>query len=549
MDIFRNISKILGNVFGKPEAYSAKELQTATPDDAQFLRQFGATVAGISEAVSEALNVSSERTALYNELENARSHPIIDGALNLYVSSASSMSPTQDASVWITSDSATYKNVLETMLDNIGIEDIISDWAFCVAHLGDLFVEPILMPGHGIISIDDSRHPGEISRVDLNGRLIGFHDNNIGVNNTVPLKSPWSYVHFRKLGSRHRRLIGQEAYHGSQGNISMLSVDNRRINTKYGESIISSALPIYKRLKIAEDVVLMASTSKRPLKYLYKLKVDGRNPDKVATRVDNYATLLKRARVLDTTPGGGNFKNNLSDLTYLEDVIIPVWESVGDLTIDKLGGEVDIRYLADLDEWRNQLAVALSTPLSLLGGYTKDIPSSIGSSSADRLDIRFGKRAYALQRALRVGITRLCQIHLAYLGMDPDPNFFTVHMNETSSAEDVEIKEALKEGVGIVSDLADVIHKFSPDVDSEKLFDYLNKKFLKLGDLDLNSMKNNNNPSGIIRESVNKPLIKSTCDILTSSELKALVPTEQGKQIWESKYKHIQIKQGGHLYE
>ena len=152
----------------------------------------------------------------------------------------------------------------------------------------------------------------------------------------------------------------------------------------------------------------------------------------------------------------------------------------------------DIRWIKDVDELRNQLACALKVPLQLLGGYQEELPSSLGQSSLERLDIRFARQSRRIQRALINGITRMVQIHLAYQGIDPDLNLFQVQMAETSTAEEEELKNALDKGVDVVGKLSEYVETmFGPDVNKEELFDYLKKKFVKLNEFDLEKILKN----------------------------------------------------------
>jgi len=270
--------------------------------------------------------------------------------------------------------------------------------------------------------------------------------------------------------------------------ISIMTPDARRLTSKYGTSILLDALPIYKRLRLAEDSVLMSRIGKGIMRYIYKVAIGGENsnPDAVSSLIDEYVAELKRARAFDNDDTNPNYQDRFGPLSALEDIILPVWGDVNNLQVDKIGGEVDIRWIKDIDELRNQLACALKIPLQILGGYQNEIKASLGASSLERLDIRFARQSKRIQRALINGITRLIQIHLAYQGIDPDLSLFEVHMAEGSSAEEEELKDALDKGVDVASKLADLYEKMlGPDVDKRAVLDYMNKKFLKLSDVDL----------------------------------------------------------------
>jgi hypothetical protein len=175
----------------------------------------------------------------------------------------------------------------------------------------------------------------------------------------------------------------------------------------------------------------------------------------------------------------------------LEDIIVPVWGNSDNFNIEKIGGEVDIRWIADVEELRNQLATALKVPLGLLSGYSKEgNPGGLGQNSVERLDIRFARQARRVQRSLINGMTRLAQIHLAYQGINPDLNLFEIHMAETSTAEEEELKDSLDKGVDIADRLFEFYAKaLGPDFNGPECADYINKKFLKLNDADMEDWK------------------------------------------------------------
>jgi hypothetical protein len=490
------VDTVWNKIFGKAEMASTAPIrnkETMTKEDLAAYDRYGMIISELHKLVMQATSINYERDAFYKEVERSLTNSIIGAALELYADSSTIYSQIHDSTVWITSDSKNYVNSLTKLFEFVGLESKIFKWAWNLGAFGDMFVELNVVPGKGIISIDDSYHPVDISRVDHNGRLIGFYKTPIsGFGDTQDknkLLAPWKYVHFRILGAKVKvpNRGGVSSFDNRQ--VSLLGTDVRRASSDYGSSLVGNALPIFKRYKLADDTLLMARVSKSVLKYLYKVKVDGTNNKAIASIINNYSTVLKRARSMNTTSGQEEFRDALSDLVGNEDLLVPVWGDVNNLEVEKLGGEANIQHAVDVDNLRNQLACALRIPLQLLGGWMKEMPASLGKSSMENLDIRFARSCHRLQRALIDGITRICQIHLAFQGKPCDLRMFNINMSETSSAEEEELKEAMSTGVDIVDKMSEMILKFSPEIDPVKLFDYLNQKILKLNDLDLRNMK------------------------------------------------------------
>ena len=487
-----NPISMLKKVFTKPPSVPSAavvDLSRAdlSDDDKVLLKNIGMTTASIKKQIQESTMTNFERTTIYRDVDRALSHWMMGGAVELFADVATNYNVLQNSTVWITSKSKKYQTELTKFLNRIGVEEKIFDWTWTTAAYGDLFIKVEAEPSLGIISIDDSEHPIGLSRIDYRGALIGFYRTPMGYSaDSQSLIPPWDYVHFRLLGAKRKRPLNDDPTNSEFRDIRLLSPDPRRVNANYGTSLLLNGLSAYKRLRMAEDSLLLARLTRGVLRYIYKVKVDSRNMEAVNEILDEVTTTLKQARAMNISSADPNFDSKFDPVSATEDIILPVWGDVGDVAIDKVGGEVDIRWIVDIEELRNQCASAIRTPLALLGGYVDEATGNLGSSAINSLDIRFARSARRLQRAVKEGIKRLCQIHLSYMGMDPDSELFDVNMSETSSAEEEELKSALDTGTDVISKFMDMLdHLGKVEVDKLGILGELSAKILKLGDLDL----------------------------------------------------------------
>lgn len=483
LDILRN------KVFAKPATIPAevvKDKEHLSKEELVQLRKLGMTL-NLTDAISESTQINFDRYRLYKDLDRAQCHWLMSAAIELYADFACTLNPIHGKTVWITSENGKYETTLTDLLERIGVEEKIFDWAWTLGNYGDHFVKCNGIPGAGVVSIEDNDHPINISRVDHQGVLVGFFETPVGgIAGNISLMPPWQFSHFRVLGVKRRRPIYGDPMFAEYRTISILAPDKRRLTTKYGTSLLINGLPVYKRLRLAEDSLLLARLTRGMVKYIYKIGVEGMaNIEAVDAILDEYATTIKRARALQTDPNDPNYDSKFNPMAAIEDIFIPVWGDVNNLQIDKVGGETDIKWIVDVEELRNQLACALRTPLSLLGGFVEEATGSLGSQAIEKLDIRFARNARRLQRALREGIKRVCQIHLAYMGMDPDPRLFDVNMSETSTAEEESLRESLETAVDVVDKMLVMFDTAGIKLDKVRLINYLNQKMLKLSDLDL----------------------------------------------------------------
>jgi hypothetical protein len=449
--------------------------------------------------------------------------------------------------------------MLNKLLDDIGIEEKIYDWSWTTATFGDLFVEPMVEPDLGVIAVNDELHPIAVSRIDHNGTLVGFYKtpqgatNSTSEANTSEILPPWNFVHFRLLGAKRRRAqYGNPNYSEFRSIYLMMGQDTRQSSSRYGTSVLLHGLPAYKRLRMAEDSLLMARTSKGILRYVWKLKMDSSQSEGAASLVDMYAQILKRARAMNTTEGSLNYEDRYNPMTSLEDIFVPIFtDDVGDLTKDEIGGNPDIRWIVDIDEFRNQCAAAVRCPLSLLGSHIQEASGSLGSEAIEKLDIRFARSARRVQRALKNGITRICQIHLAMKGFDPDPALFECHLGETSTAEEESIKNSLDTAVDVVDRIVNMVDNIDPGIDKLQLSSYLFRKIVKMDDFELSDFKTTGlkeNIGDVCRHAL-KTMTFRRKTYLDNTDVQSFLPTTKkgwvrDANLWESKYSTTRVLDG-----
>lgn len=399
-------------------------------------------------------------------------------------------------------------------------------------------------------------------------------NHNFAVNSSVFVHN----CHFRLLGAKKRRPVGGQDPSWSEYNtISLLSPDQRRISSQYGTSILNDALPIFKRLRLCEDSLMMARINKGVSRYLYKVGIgEGTNtPEAVASIIEEYVVELKRARAFDSGANSTNYNDRSNFMNALEDIIVPVFGGPDQLGVEKIGGETDIKWITDVTELRNQLFCALRVPPQLLGGFQEELPSSLGTSSLERMSISFARQTRRIQRALISGLTRMFQIHLAYQGINPDIKLFEIHLASTSSAEEEELATTLDKNADAVTKLTELMsEQIGVDFDKKKWFEYVNQKFLKLNDFEIDDYILKGNPAAFKPglnpdEQLTAPPAETTPatnpfkeskkknseSVFLNSDIKAdlpkIIPAQMNDKkevvkpavaLWESKFKGLKVK-------
>jgi len=467
------------------------QAQSLTQDDIDALKRLGLTVGELSKKVSEQISISYDRQSRYQEYVNAASmHWYMAGASSEIADLATTKDDVQNRTIWIHSKDQKVYNEGMKFLDSISIEDRLYDWAWNCAVYGDLFVRQTIKPGVGIVDIDDRKYPGWIYRVDHEGRLIGFvetHGQNVQVSE-YDLLPPWVYTHFKLQGARASRYNTSNMNYPNFGAAGVLTPETMYdVSTNYGASIFMNGMAAYKRLVLVEDSLLLARLSRGLLRYIYKVGVNGTNNAAIAEIIDAYTVVLKRARAQNT---GNNpfFDSSLKTPGVTEDIILPVYGDVGNVVIEKIGGEADIKWIVDIEDARSQLASAVRVPLQMLGGFQGTGSAGIGSSEIEVYDARFARVVKNVQRCIQNGVTRMLQIHFAAIGLPPDALDFTLNMATTSATEEAARRDIIDKGCDTATKVISLYKEVYgedglPAEEKKKLLDYMNKKIIKLNDV------------------------------------------------------------------
>lgn len=376
---------------------------------------------------------------IYDEMDDSVAY--VTSALDILSDDATQ--PDEYGNIYyIDSPSEKVRNLLTNLFEDLEIESKISKWARAIAKYGDLFVRVYgsTEDGHrGVSSVDDTIYPSSVERRDYRGKLVAFIDMDTSYFNEDSIRPPWDYIHFRHKGDltplKSRDL-------GSQETSSLVS--------SYGQSILRAAVKVYTQLKFVENMILLSRLTNSVRRNIFSINVGEVDPKQAFETIKKYSDLLKKDVNLNLTDDLYNSAKHTA--AFDEDIFIPVSDPKNDIQITTVGGDVNIAEQYDLEYLLNKLFAALKIPKAYLN-YEQDLNAR---STLIQLDIRYARSVSQLQTTLITGLTRLANIHLAYLGLDPDAVDFTITMTSVSAIDQEARLEQKQNSVGVARDMWDV---------------------------------------------------------------------------------------------
>ena len=302
-----------------------------------------------------------------------------------------------------------------------------------------------------------------ITPIIISGRTIGFIDEN---GDFVP-----SYMYTYSQLEYYKNLGGntQTRYTTVGTNASGDSLDQFKNEFTYANSYLGAASKPWKNVNIIEDGLLLNRMDQSNYYRIISVNVGGQVYSKSAIQVLNYyRNLFKKVRRVNYDSNGMSSRGNGQQF----EVIVPQTQNQG-VSIQNVGGELDVRALKDLDTQYQKLFAALQLQPSMIG-FSEDTPSSLGDSAALTWDKRFAKVCKTVAYAAYSTLRNIDYLHLRSLGYDVDPKDWNYATVSQTIQEDADKGESLKLAIENLNQVTEAFQKMEMEYDK----DYLIKSVL-----------------------------------------------------------------------
>lgn len=148
------------------------------------------------------------------------------------------------------------------------------------------------------------------------------------------------------------------------------------------------------------------------------------------------------------------FSSKSSPILTGGNVYFPTRNGQGAVTVQEVGGEVNVSALADIDMFDDRYFGALKVPKQFLG-QADEMPGGIGDTTLTQLDIRYARTVKRCQRIIKSGLKDLiywfCSIHNIL------PPTFSIEMPRIITAEDTRLSDIQKADLEITNSLIELI--------------------------------------------------------------------------------------------
>ena len=245
-----------------------------------------------------------------------------------------------------------------------------------------------------------------------------------------------------------------------------------------GKSILQDVYPIQKELQLLEDTLLLNRLTRSPLIRLLEIELGDMPKKEVNAYLRRVKQLIEQHIAMDKDTGYYKSYNSPGPIDNI--LYIPVRNGKGSITVNNLGGDVNIRDIADVDYFNNKRAGALKIPKAYLGEDMEGSGLSNGGSLT-RLSYQFARTIKRIQTAYIRAIKTMLNLFFIDKKLDY-VNKFEVRMTSPSTQEDLERNELVQGNVDLISNIMDLTESLEGDT-QKKILNYLVANVLKMPEI------------------------------------------------------------------
>lgn len=429
--------------------------------------------------INQLRDLSQTREYKYAEYDVMSADVIIRTALNMYADDATQVDENSKTVLSIDSKDEVLQKDLYSFLRKIKMEEKLRDVAYALGKYGNKYWKLYLTKDRKDIDhIEEIDDPGTVLDLWYQGEPAYFAENSDDTHlykNTdeFDLYNHDSFIHFY-------------VHSGDESDVIEL-MDNQELDSKgdpkilkykvvEGESLIEAVRAIWRILRSLEDSLLAARLAKADYVRIFNIEVGDSSSTDTRLIVNKVKKVFDSAVSMDVR--NGTYTATKQQRAIGDPIFNSVSNGQGSISIESVGGDIEVKSLVDIDYFNNQLFAGLRIPKTLMG-FEESISGGFSNESTlVQLDIRYGKYIKKVIDSLVQGITDLCDIWLKLHGRENQIGKYKVVYNAPSTTEELARIKELAERVEVVAQLTDTLVGTSAGVNKVKLLWQLLTEFI-----------------------------------------------------------------------
>ena len=216
-----------------------------------------------------------------------------------------------------------------------------------------------------------------------------------------------------------------------------------------GKSLLYDNYKVWRERSLLENAALLNRITRSSIVRKVGVEVGDMPKEQVQLTLRRVKDMLEQKSALDV----GKSMNEYNNPGPMENnIYFATHGGQGQITIESVGGDVDVKNLADLDFWNNKFYSAYGVPKQYYG-WTDDAAGFNGGTSLAILSSEFSKAVKRVQNALIQMLTDAINLFLLNRGCKSYLNNFTLKMKAPVTQEEVDYRSEFTNKINAISSL------------------------------------------------------------------------------------------------
>ena len=444
-------------------------------------------------------SITQSRNTVYGLLDSMCEDATIAAVLETYAKDATEYND-EGQIVWAESSDANIQKYVQFLLDTMNVDKNIYSWVYSLCKYGDVYlrlyresdwkqadlfdntktkeqlnedvkIRAYSQNDHYVNYMEMCPNPADIFELTKFGKTYAYINapSNPSANNQmngsayqlqgamsykfkkgdVDLHGPMDYVHACLQDNTSRTPEKIQIFTGESEEDS----DSLTYTVKRGQSLLYNVFKNWRELQLLESSVLLNRVTKSSIIRMISVEVGDMPKEQVGPHLAGIKALIEQKAAIKV---GSSISEYTNPGPIENNIYIPTHEGIGAITTSQIGGDVDVKSLADLAYYQDKLFGALRVPKQYFG-VTGDGAGFDGGKSLSVISSRYAKMIKRIQNTIVQCLTDAINLMLVDRGLKSYVNEFSIRMLAPTTQEELDRRENVAGKVQLTSDIMNML--------------------------------------------------------------------------------------------
>ena len=216
-----------------------------------------------------------------------------------------------------------------------------------------------------------------------------------------------------------------------------------------GQSLLYSTYKTWRELMLLEYSLLLNRVTKSSIIRVIGVEVGDMPKEQIGPHLQGIKSLMEQKASIDV---GGGMSEYTNPGPVENNIYVPTHNGIGAISTQQIGGDVNVRDIADIDYFKNKFYGSLKVPKQYFGD-TDDSAGFDGGTSLSIISSRYAKTIKRIQNTFIQALTDAINLMLIDKGLTSYVNKFELHMVPPTTREELDRQDATSTKIQLTSDV------------------------------------------------------------------------------------------------